>query len=108
MIEKVADEIGTTTPQQMELTGVAVGNAKNSLVRRAGRSLFMAAFGRQPRLPVELLSDETAAIQLHNLSQSEALWQADQCRLEAIKAFADFEAIQQPRRSILRQTPLAQ
>ena len=103
-MEKIIDATSAVSKEQMKIVGLAAANAKNSLLRRCGCSPFMAAYGRQPRLPNELLSDEAVSTHLLNMEQDEVLQFADQCRMEAMKAFAETAASTQLRNAILRQT----
>ena len=58
MVEKVIDAVAATTPDQLEIVALQTCHAKNTQFRRAGRSPSMATFGRIPRLPGALLTDE--------------------------------------------------
>ena len=103
-MEKIIDATPAVIKEQMKIVGLAAANTKNSLLRRCGRSPFMAAYGRQPRLPNELLPDEAVSTHLLNMEQDEVLQFADQCRMEAMKAFAETAASTQLRNAFLRQT----
>jgi len=92
MLEKVVDTLAIITDEYLDLAAVQVNNAKNMLVRRCGRSPVMALFGRMPRVPGILLTDEANAHTFANISQNERLYISDLCRVESIKAFAEVEA----------------
>ena len=104
MAEKVIDAVAATTPDQLEIIALQTCHAKNTQFRRAGRSPSMATFGRIPRLPGALLTDEHNAHTFKEITQNEALAFSETCRIESLKAFAEVGASDQLRKSILRQT----
>ena len=62
MMDKVVDSTQAVTDEQMRQCCVAVCSARNSLIRRCGRSPNQAVFGRTPKLPGGLLTSETAPL----------------------------------------------
>ena len=83
---------------------VACSHAKNSNLKRCGRSPYQAAHGRAPRWPGELLSDSSSALTWSGITQDEALTKADYLRSDGLKAFADVEADRELRAAIGRKT----
>ena len=62
------------------------------MTKRCGRSPDQATFGRAPRLPSELLSDETNVLTYDNvMTQAQGLVLADTYRLDSLRAFIDEE-----------------
>jgi hypothetical protein len=103
MAHKVIDAVSAITEQQVDEAVIQSCAAKNMLLRRAGRSPAQGVFGRIPRLPGALLTDEANALSFVAMSRDEKLTFSDKCRLESLKAFAEFEGNVQIKRSMLRQ-----
>ena len=104
MYHKVVDRTGALTDQQLLIAALMTNHAKNTMFKRRGRSPSMAVFGRHPRLPHELLSDEASMLTFPDFSLTEQQQFSDWCRIESVTAFAEYEAEQQVRKSMLRQT----
>ena len=73
MLHRVVDANGVFTLEELDDAIDMTAHAKNSLVKRCGRSPFQARFGQVPRLPGELLNDQTSTMIYENISQDEAL-----------------------------------
>eukprot|EP00971_Amphidinium_carterae_P203488 4038157-Amphidinium_carterae.1 len=103
MVERVVDQEAVVDPQGLDI--LSCTNAKNTLSRRAGLAPFTAVFGRTPRLPAELLSDQGDPGSWFNMTQDEVLARAQQLRCAALRAFADTEQSTTLRTAVLRQLP---
>ena len=75
---------------------------ENMFFRRCGKSPTMCVFGRIPRVPGILLTDESNVLNFEARSQDEQIAFAERCRTEALRAFAEEEATTHIRRSMLR------
>ena len=106
MLERVIDFNACWNAEQLDLAVLSVCNAKNAMVRRCGRSPFQAAFGRAPRLPAALLSDESQISTWANMETSTALAHAEAYRCDAIRAFVEVETSTALRSAVNRQTSI--
>jgi len=104
MFQKVVDSNAVCAIEDVDMAVAATCHAKNSLIQRCGRSPYQATFGRLPRLPTALMSDETQATTLHNMTTDESLMKSTYYRCDAHIAFADFEKQQAVSQSINRKT----
>ena len=75
-------------------------HALNSSTFTHGRSAFQATFGRVPRIPGGILTDDHALA----TSPDQAMIKAEVIRNEAIKALADLNVSSHLRRAMLRKT----
>ena len=57
-VQRLADSMQATSTWEIDVCTSATNNAKNKSMRRGGRSPEQNVFGRMPRLPQMLLSDE--------------------------------------------------
>eukprot|EP00971_Amphidinium_carterae_P245681 4879021-Amphidinium_carterae.1 len=105
MVRKMIDQLAVASEDQFDVALLMSVHAKNDMIRRAGRPPSMAVFGRCPRLPSQLMSDQANATALANVGQDERLAFADACRIQAIHAFASVDAEQSLRSAVLRQVP---
>jgi hypothetical protein len=103
-LEKVIDSRAIYEPDDLDSAIMATDHAFNSSAKRCGRTPYAAVFGRVPRWPGELLSDETSAMQWHNLSAHDALQFGEEYRLDALRAFADRKVITAFKQSMMRKT----
>ena len=101
---KTIDGTGAITQEQLELLTTGVCNTKNSMYRRSGRSPMQAVFGKNIRLPTDLLTDESIRLTFPEMSLSEQQAFTELVRCESVKAFADFETVSQITKSMQRQT----
>ena len=105
-IEKLVDQFATVEPEDIPRILIGACHASNNMVYSRGRSAYQAVFGRQPRLPNDVLSDD------HVLSSSTQAFEenynpklrAELVRSEAQKCLLDLNASQQLRRALLRKT----
>ena len=102
--QKVVDHNGASTDHEVDDAAMAAEFAKNSMIRRVGRTPYQVAFGRVPRLAGQLLNDESAAPTLENVSADTALARQEQYRADAIKAFAEVDQSRHLRAAINRKT----
>ena len=92
ILHRIVDSRAIYDVKQIDLAFISADHAVNSHLKRCGRSPDQATFGRAPRLPSELLSDEANALAYENVtSASESLRLADHYRLDAIRAFFEEE-----------------
>ena len=101
VIEKLVDTFSATTAAEMDLLLAPALHAVNSMVLSRGRSAFQAVFGKVPRLPGGLFTDNQA---LAVSPTTDAAATAERVRAEAVKAIADLNVQQSIRRAILRKT----
>eukprot|EP00971_Amphidinium_carterae_P069590 1377170-Amphidinium_carterae.3 len=101
---KLIDEQGVARGEELDLVLAAAVHAKNHLMRKAGVSPFIAAFGRLPRIPGELLDDgdqfASAAV-----TENEQIRRAMHLRLAAQKSMLDVQQLEALRAAILRKAP---
>jgi hypothetical protein len=102
MLERMIDDMAIINGEQLDVAITACCHAKNSRVKQGGRTAFMAAFGRVPTLPGELLSDESSAQTYYNITQKQALAYAEEARVSALRSAADLEGDQAIRTAVLR------
>ena len=103
-LERIVDNQSAATAEDMEIALSAALHGKNSLVHHLGRPPCMAAFGRLPRLPEELLSDPNGLVT--GESASDMHRKAELYRCEATKAIAEMQASSAIRKALLRKTAL--
>eukprot|EP00971_Amphidinium_carterae_P321880 6398325-Amphidinium_carterae.2 len=84
MLKKVLDEETATDWDTFDTALGSCINAKNNLVLQCGRSPYMAAFGRAPRVPSQLLDSRNS---LTTLSIEESLRKSERMRIEAMHSF---------------------
>ncbi|CAK0827160.1 unnamed protein product [Prorocentrum cordatum] len=101
---RTCDACAVKTAEEVDLTTIAVSEAKNNAVRRAGRSANQCALGRTPRIPGELLSDDHGFAVAANATNSQHVMNNDFYRMEANIHTAHFNYEQHVRKSLLRKT----
>eukprot|EP00971_Amphidinium_carterae_P132972 2633234-Amphidinium_carterae.1 len=99
MLVKVLDELVASDLDTFDLALCSCLHAKNSLVSQSGRSPYMGAFGRSPRVPSELLDSRNTPV---SLSVDEALQKSELVRLQAMQAFLAAEQESAVRASLNR------
>ena len=106
ILEKLIDQHAASTTDELELLLAPALHAVNSSTFTRGRTAFQAVFGRVPRLPGGLLTDETSLASSHGaLDQPDNLLaKAEIIRSEAQKYLMDLNINQQLGRAILRRT----
>eukprot|EP00971_Amphidinium_carterae_P171115 3391297-Amphidinium_carterae.1 len=87
----------------MELLCNIVNLAKNSRVRVGGYSAAAFAFGREPRVPLSLLSDDTHGEQQLYTPSAEAK-RRQAIRLTAERAFVELDMSTHYKRALLRKS----
>ena len=102
MLNRVVDSMAVATKEDLEQAVDATTHAINSMPRTRGMSAYSIVFGRVPRVPGELLTDEAALaadvpIEEHNRH-------AIIFRAEAQRAAAQVNVDQHIRRALLRKT----
>ena len=109
-LEKVIDHMGVVDKRDVKTALTATVHAMNNMCFSRGRTAYQAVFGRQPRLPDNVLEDETvlaSSSQVYNPVDEETdnpALRAEMARCEAIKCLADMNASQSLRRALLRKT----
>ncbi|CAE7320438.1 RE1, partial [Symbiodinium microadriaticum] len=98
VLERLIDQNGVTSKEQLDLCISAAIWAVNSSIHTRGRSSLQAVFGKLPRLPGDLLSDSAA------LATSDYHLLTEQLRSQACQAVAEMSASSVIRRALLRKT----
>lgn len=106
LMERCIDSRGTTGEDNMELVATAASFAKNACTWSAGRPPYIAAFGRIPRMGLDLLSDENGLVA--GSTRSEVHHQASLLRAEAQQHLAAMSVDSGFRRALLRKTSAEQ
>ena len=102
LMERIIDAQGVVGKEDMEMVAVSSSFAKNSCTWSAGRPPYIAAFGRIPRIGLNLLSDENALIA--GKTRDEVQQRADILRCEAQQQIAAMSIDASFRRALLRKT----
>ncbi|CAK9023753.1 Copia protein, partial [Durusdinium trenchii] len=105
-LEKVIDQLGVVSLDQVPTVLTQACHSINSLPFTRGRSGYQAVFGRTPRLPDDVLTDTqvlSTSTQPFRDVDNPGL-RAELVRSEAMKALIDLNAQQQFRRALLRKT----
>ena len=96
--EKLIDERGCTSGEQLDDLMTAAIQAVNSSVTTKGRTPFQAVFGRLPRFPGDLFGDERALLANYDATYAEEM------RSSALRIIAELRASHAIRRALLRKT----
>ena len=104
MRNKTVDARAIVTDEDVDDSIVGVTHAKNSLVKRCGRSSHQAAFGREPQMPGALMDDRNMASMHDNIKIDERLQLQEFARHDGLRSFAEWESNEAVRRSINRKT----
>ncbi|CAE7445643.1 RE2 [Symbiodinium sp. CCMP2592] len=102
VLNRVVDSMAAATPEDLEMAVDATTHAINSMPRSRGLSAYAIVFGRIPRVPAELLTDDSslaANIPLEEHNRHTIVYRA-----EAQKAAAQVNVDQHVRRALLRKT----
>ena len=102
MLNRVVDSMAVVTDEDMELAIDATTHAINSMPRTRGMSAYAIVFGRVPRVPGELLTDDAslaATVPMEDHNRHTIIFRA-----EAQKAAAQVNVDQHIRRALLRKT----
>ena len=102
LMERVIDSRGASGPEQMDLIAVAASFAKNACTWSSGRPPYIAAFGRIPRMGLDLLSDQNGLVA--GSTRSEVQHQAALLRAEAQQHLAAMAVDSGFRRALLRKS----
>ena len=100
LMERTIDSRAVVGPEAMELAAVAACFAKNSCTWSSGRPPFVAAFGRVPRMGMNLLSDKHGLIAGRTREQAQR--EADYLRAEAQQHLSAMSVDSNLRRALLR------
>eukprot|EP00971_Amphidinium_carterae_P053794 1059449-Amphidinium_carterae.1 len=103
MLVRLQDEQWAQTAEQFDLCLIQCLHARNSMLSRNGRSPFMAAFGRTPRVPTVLQDTRNSAVQLESLDPPAV--RAEAVRHAAMRAFLATEQDAALRAACLRKPP---
>ena len=104
-IEKLTDQFGVNTLEEVPTIITAALHAANSSTFTRGRTAYQAVFGRIPRMPDAVLSNETCLASSSDLARMDnPAAKADMVRAEAIKHIVDLNVSKQLRRALLRRT----
>ena len=96
--ERLIDENAVTSGAGLDWILVATVQGLNSTSGTRGRSPYQAVFGRIPRFPGDLMSDDRA------LAVSDNLMPAEELRSQALRAINEMAASSIIRRALLRKT----
>ena len=102
IMERIVDSNAVVGHEKMELAAVATTVAKNACTWSAGRPPFVAAFGRIPRIGMNLISDENGLVVGETRAEVQQL--ADRLRVEAQQHLAEMSISSTFRRALLRKT----
>ena len=103
IFNKVVNENMIVGPQEVDMAIVCVSHAKNDGTKRCGASSYMAAFGREPRVPDILLGIQDDLGTHSQITQSQWLQRRNEIRASAHRAFYDTALDNSMRKSILSQ-----
>ena len=104
LLERIVDSRPCTNEADIDLAIASALYAKNSATWSSGRPPYIAAFGKIPRVGLDLINDPRALVS--GSTRSEAQQQAALMRCEALKAIAEASASSTLRRALLRKTDL--
>ena len=106
ILEKLIDQFAASTPEQLEQLLAPALHAINASTFTRGRTAFQAVFGRVPRLPGGVLTDNMALSSSPSTLEPEdnLMAKGELIRSEAQKHLLDLNVNQQFRRAILRRT----
>ena len=104
VMERLIDQWGAATPEEVDQLLAPALHAVNSFVFNHGRSAFQAVFGRIPRLPGGVLSDQTALASSAPTLEDNYMAKGEIIRSEALKCLLDLNVSQHLRRAMLRKT----
>ena len=96
--ERLIDENAVTNGEGVDWILISTVQALNSSTATKGRSPYQAVFGRLPRFPGDLMSDDRAMI----VSDHQML--AEELRQQALRVISETRASQVIRRALLRKT----
>jgi hypothetical protein len=102
LMERTIDSRAVVGDYDMEQAAVAACFAKNSTTWSSGRPPFIAAFGRIPRMGMNLLSDKHALVAGRTREQAQR--EADYLRVEAQQHLAAMSVDSSLRRALLRKS----
>ena len=106
LMERCVDSRATTGESEMELVATAASFAKNACTWSSGRPPYIAAFGRIPRMGLDLLSDANGLVA--GSTRSEVHQQASLLRAEAQQHLAAMSVDAGFRRALLRKSSTEQ
>eukprot|EP00435_Cladocopium_sp_Y103_P019462 s1915_g4.t1 len=89
IFERVCDECRPSTPEEFVDCVIQTQTAKNSLISESGASPYQLVFGRNPRLPQDLLQEDT-----HVAASDAVLADAGYQRSQAIRQAARLAVLQ--------------
>jgi len=102
LMERTIDSRAVVGDYDMEQAAVAACFAKNSTTWSSGRPPFIAAFGRIPRMGMNLLSDKHGLVAGRTREQAQR--EADYLRVEAQQHLAAMSVDSSLRRALLRKS----
>ena len=102
LMERTIDARAVVGPEAMEQAAIAACFAKNSCTWSSGRPPFVAAFGRVPRLGMNLLSDQHGLVAGRTREQAQR--EADYMRAEAQQHLSAMSVDSNLRRALLRKS----
>ena len=104
-IEKLTDQFGISTLEEVPLIITSALHAANSSTFTRGRTAYQAVFGRIPRMPDAVLANETCLASSSDIARMDnPAAKADMVSAEAIKHIVDLNVSKQLRRALLRKT----
>ena len=104
MAQTTINAMQIETEEEMTSLAVEVNHAKNTTTRQAGYSAAMWTFGREIDLPSGLLSNPNGIPGRALLSEAAEYGRRSLMRLEATKAFHDYEVSVAVKRAMMRQS----
>ena len=103
IFEKLVDQWSITTNEQASVALTAALHALNSSTYSRGRTAYQAVFGRIPRLPAGILSDDRTLASSPQLADNLAA-KAELMRAEAQKHLIELDVSSHIKRAMLRKT----
>ena len=100
IIERIVDEKGVATKEELDQCIIAATFTMNSCTFSHGRSPYQAVFGRVPRPLGDLLSDPLSLV----ISPEQQVLRPEVLRADAMKALAEHSANSSVKRALLRKT----
>ena len=102
LLERIVDSKPCMSSDDIDVAITSALYAKNSATWSSGRPPYIAAFGKIPRVGLDLISDPRGLVA--GSTRPEAQQQAALMRCEAMKAIAEASASSTLRRALLRKT----
>ena len=101
--EKIIDEKQLSGEEDMKMMASTISSSMNDKIRTCGASANQWLFGRNPRVPADLLSPDGQIEALYGLEHDEELRRRNYVRAQADVALSQFRIDDALRKAVLRQ-----